>query len=146
MNTKKVVFNKLFSKEAKEAQKLSKQRKISLSLVEKMEGYLDSMNDEIRDVKDVILESEKIIDAFNDIYLQMEETLASLRSFAQSSESYEIQVGDLIDQYSSAADELGINPEDNNVYSDLLDVYNNDLVIYKQEVEGLISELERYIK
>jgi hypothetical protein len=38
MNTKKVVFNKLFSKESAKAQKLSKQRKVSLSLVDEMES------------------------------------------------------------------------------------------------------------
>jgi len=146
MNTKKVVFNKLFSKEAQKAQNLSKQRKVSLSLVEKMESYLDSMNDEISDVKDVILESGRIIDAFSDIYLQIGETLASLRSFVQSAESYESQVGDLLDQYSSAADELGINASDNEVFNNLLDFYNNELSINKQEAEGLVSELERYLQ
>lgn len=146
MDTKKVVFNKLFSKEAKKAQKLSKQRKISLSLVDDMERYLDSINDEIRDnaldIDDAILtvrELESKIESASELLQNLEKRIASY-------DSYNSQVGDLLDKYRAAADELGINPEDNNVYNDLYETWNVSMVNALTECESVIYDLKQYIK
>jgi len=146
MNTKKVVFNKLFSKEAAEAQKLSKQRKISLSLMDKMESYLDSINDESVDSMDVVNEAIDLAAQAETLRESINEILSSLDGYLKSFASYETQVGDLLDQYRSAADDLGISPEDNDTYNALSDaltsLLNNDWV----RVEDATYDLKQYIK
>lgn len=146
MNTKKVVFNKLFSTEAKKAQKLSKQRKISLSLMDKMERYLSSIQGEIEDggldIDDAILtvrELESKIESASELMQSLENRVASYKS-------YYSQVGDLLDQYRSAADDLGISPEDNNVYNDLSDILDGALADAEVEAAGLVNDLKQYIK
>jgi recombinational DNA repair ATPase RecF len=146
MDTKKVVFNKLFSTEAKKAQKLSKQRKISLSLMDKMESYLSSIQGEIidagLDIDDAILtvrELESKIESASEL-------LQNLEGRVVSYQSYKSQVGDLLDQYRSAADDLGINPEDNNVYNDLSDILDGDMADARTEAESVIYDLKQYIK
>jgi ABC-type transporter Mla subunit MlaD len=146
MNTKKVVFNKLFSTEAKKAQKLSKQRKISLSLMDKMESYLDSINDESVDSMDVVNEAIDLAAQAETLRESINEVLSSLDGYLKSFASYETQVGDLLDQYRSAADDLGISPEDNDTYNALSDaltsLLNNDWV----RVEDATYDLKQYIK
>jgi len=146
MNTKKVVFNKLFSKEAAKAQKLSKQRKISLSLMDKMESYLDSINDESVDSMDVVNEAIDLAAQAETLRESINEVLSSLDGYLKSFASYETQVGDLLDQYRSAADDLGISPEDNDTYNALSDaltsLLNNDWV----RVEDATYDLKQYIK
>ena len=146
MNTKKVVFNKLFSTEAKKAQKLSNQRKISLSLMDDMERYLSSIQGEIidaaLDIDDAILtvrELESKIESATDLVQSLENRVASYKS-------YYSQVGDLLDKYRAAADELGINPEDNNVYSDLSDILDGDMADARTEAESVIYDLKQYVK
>ena len=146
MNTKKVVFNKLFSKEAKKAQKLSKQRKISLSLMDDMERYLSSIQGEIidggLDIDDAILtvrELESKIESASELMQSLENRVASYKS-------YYSQVGDLLDQYRAAADELGISPEDNNVYNDLSDILDGALADAEVEAAGLVNDLKLLIK
>lgn len=146
MNTKKVVFNKLFSKEAKKAQKLSKQRKISLSLMDKMETYLDSMMDEVRDGGVAIDNGIDFVSDFQSKYEAGAELIQYLEGYVKSYESYETQVVDLLDQYSSAADELGISPEDNNVYNSLLAVLNGAMADARVDAESVIYDLKQYIK
>lgn len=146
MNTKKVVFNKLFSKEAKKAQKLSKQRKISLSLMDKMETYLDSMMDEVRDGGVAIDNGIDFVSDFQSKYEAGAELIQYLEGYVKSYESYETQVNDLLDQYSSAADELGISPEDNNVYNSLLAVLNGAMADARVDAESVIYDLKQYIK
>ena len=146
MNTKKVVFNKLFSTEAKKAQKLSKQRKISLSLMDKMETYLDSMMDEVRDGGVAIDNGIDFVSDFQNKYEAGVELIEYLEGYVKSYESYETQVNDLLDQYSSAADELGISPEDNNVYNSLLAVLNGAMADARVDAESVIYDLKQYIK
>ena len=146
MNTKKVVFNKLFSTEAKKAQKLSKQRKISLSLMDKMETYLDSMMDEVRDGLVAIDNGIDFVSDFQNKYEAGVELIEYLEGYVKSYESYETQVNDLLDQYSSAADELGISPEDNNVYNSLLAVLNGAMADARVDAESVIYDLKQYIK
>ena len=146
MNTKKVVFNKLFSKEAKKAQKLSKQRKISLSLMDDMERYLSSIQGEIidggLDIDDAILTVREL----ESKVASASELIQSLETRVASYKSYYSQVGDLLDKYRSAADELGISPEDNNVYNDLSDILDGALADAEVEAAGLVNDLKQYIK
>ena len=146
MNTKKVVFNKLFSKEAKEAQKLSKQRKISLSLMDDMERYLSSIQGEIidggLDIDDAILTVRELESKI----ASASELMQNLEGRVVSYQSYRSQVGDLLDKYRAAADELGINPEDNNVYSDLSDILDGDMADARTEAESVIYDLKQYVK
>ena len=146
MNTKKVVFNKLFSKEAKKAQKLSKQRKISLSLMDKMETYLDSMMDEVRDGLVAIDNGIDFVSDFQSKYEAGAELIQYLEGYVKSYESYETQVNDLLDQYSSAADELGISPEDNDIYNSLSAVLNGAMADARVDAESVIYDLKQYIK
>ena len=151
MNTKKVVFNKLFSTEAKEAQKLSKQRKISLSLVEKMESYLDSMNDEILDAGVNVEDSIAFIKYIESQLQAGDEILQNLNLGLKSLMSYEPQVSSLLEEYRSAADELGINPEDNAVYSELFNSLegssNSEYTLLEMidMTEKAISDLQQYL-
>jgi len=152
VNTKKVVFAKLFSKEAQKAQKLSKQRKISLSLVDKMESYLDSMNDEILDGGVRVEDSIAFVKFIEGQFEIGSEILEGLKSDLNSLSSYEGQVSSLLDEYRSAADELGINAEDNPVYNELsssLDGNSNSkysLLEMIDMIEKAIYDLEQYIK
>ena len=146
MNTKKVVFNKLFSTEAKKAQKLSKQRKISLSLMDKMETYLDSMMDEVRDGGVAIDNGIDFVSDFQNKYEAGVELIEYLEGYVKSYESYETQVVDLLDQYSSAADELGISPEDNDIYNSLSAVLNGAMADARVDAESVIYDLKQYIK
>lgn len=151
MNTKKVVFNKLFSTEAKKAQKLSKQRKISLSLVEKMESYLDSMNDEILDAGVNVEDSIAFIKYIESQLQAGDEILQNLNLGLKSLMSYEPQVSSLLEEYRSAADELGINPEDNAVYSELFNSLegssNSEYTLLEMidMTEKAISDLQQYL-
>ena len=151
MNTKKVVFNKLFSKEAQKAQKLSKQRKVSLSLMEKMESYLDSMTDEISDAGVNVEDSMAFIQYIENELQTGDVILQKLNFDLKSLLSYGGQVNDLLNEYRSAADELGINPEDNAVYSELFNSLEGssssqyNLLEMIDMIEKAISDLEKYL-
>ena len=151
MNTKKVVFNKLFSKEAQKAQKLSKQRKVSLSLMEKMESYLDSMTDEISDAGVNVEDSMAFIQYIENELQTGDVILQKLNFDLKSLLSYGGQVNDLLNEYRSAADELGINPEDNAVYSELFNSLEGssssqyNLLEMIDMLEKAISDLEQYL-
>ena len=151
MNTKKVVFNKLFSKEAQKAQKLSKQRKVSLSLMEKMESYLDSMTDEISDAGVNVEDSMAFIQYIENELQTGDVILQKLNFDLKSLLSYGGQVNDLLNEYRSAADKLGINPEDNAVYSELFNSLEGssssqyNLLEMIDMIEKAISDLEQYL-
>ena len=61
MNTKKVVFAKLFSKEAAKAQKLSKQRRVSFSIVEEMESLTSKLEDAQYEIEVSTIDSKTVI-------------------------------------------------------------------------------------
>ena len=146
MNTKKVVFNKLFSTEAKKAQKLSNQRKISLSLMDDMERYLSSIQGEIIDAALDIDDAILTVRELESKIASASELMQNLEGRVVSYQSYRSQVGDLLDKYRAAADELGINPEDNNVYSDLSDILDGDMADARTEAESVIYDLKQYVK
>lgn len=145
MDTKKVVFNKLFSKEAQKAQKLSKQRKVSLSLVDDMQSYLSSMQDEVADgiaasdsAYEFAQELESKIESLND-------NLSYLEGYLKAYSTYNSEASDLLAKYRSAAEDLGINPDDNDTYIQLEDVLKEMNDAYGQ-VEFSINALKQIIK
>jgi hypothetical protein len=145
MNTKKVVFAKLFSKESAKAQKLSKQRKISLSLVDEMQNYLGSIQDE---VADGIVASDSAYELAQEVERQIEslsESLSYLEGYIKSYYSYNSQAADLLAKYRTAAEDLGISPEDNDTYNQLEEALVEMNDAYGQ-VEFSINALKQLIK
>jgi len=107
---------------------------------------LDSISDESVDSMDVVNEAIDLAAQAETLRESINEVLSSLDGYLKSFASYETQVGDLLDQYRSAADDLGISPEDNDTYNALSDaltsLLNNDWV----RVEDATYDLKQYIK
>lgn len=146
MNTKKVVFQKLFSQEAKKAQKLSKQRKISLSLMQKMEGYLDMVKEDIVDASDRVDEGIVLAKDLESKYAEGVDLIERLKNYVYVVSVTEKDVTNLLEQYRNAAEDLGINPEDNDTYFALSEILNGALADSLAETEKAIYDLEQYIK
>ena len=145
MNTKKVVFNKLFSKEAQKAQKLSKQRKISLSLVDEMRNYLGALQDE---VADGISASDSVYELTQEVERQIEsldEALSYLEGYIKSYDFTTDKVNALLEKYRNASEDLGISPEDNDTYNQLEKVLVEMNDAYGQ-VEFSVNVLKQLIK
>ena len=117
-----------------------------------MESYLDSMNDEILDGGVRVEDSIAFVKFIEGQFEIGSEILEGLKSDLNSLSSYEGQVSSLLDEYRSAADELGINAEDNPVYNELsssLDGNSNSkysLLEMIDMIEKAIYDLEQYIK
>jgi len=146
MNTKKVVFNKLFSKEAQKAQKLSKQRKISLSLVDEMRNYLGALQDE---VADGISASDSVYELTQEVERQIEsldEALSYLEGYIKSYDFTTDKVNALLEKYRNASEDLGISPEDNDTFVELTDMIENGLNDAYGQIEFSINAIKQLIK
>jgi len=146
MNTKKVVFAKLFSKEAAKAQKLSKQRKISLSLVDEMRNYLGALQDE---VADGISASDSVYELTQEVERQIEsldEALSYLEGYIKSYDFTTDKVNALLEKYRNASEDLGISPEDNDTFVELTDMIENGLNDAYGQIEFSINAIKQLIK
>ena len=140
MNTKKVVFAKLFSKEAAKAQKLSKQRKVKFSLADDLSRIADSVFDEIRDAEDEVASSELILDQFATLAFEAEEQADVLLRARNSIETYYNEIDSVLANYADACDELGIDPRSNENYV-ALEALNNST-----QMEDVFSNIDEYMK
>lgn len=110
MNTKKVVFAKLFSKEAAKAQKLSKQRKVSLSVVstaqteysalEDLEGDLFNASEMLTEFYDKYQEATLLLDS-----IVMDTSLSSLNDTISI-------LQDALSQIEDSSATLGVEPDE----------------------------------
>jgi hypothetical protein len=119
--------------------------------MEKMESYLDSMTDEISDAGVNVEDSMAFIQYIENELQTGDVILQKLNFDLKSLLSYGGQVNDLLNEYRSAADELGINPEDNAVYSELFNSLEGssssqyNLLEMIDMLEKAISDLEQYL-
>lgn len=114
--------------------------------MDKMESYLDSINDEINDGGAAVDSGIDFVRDFESKYEAGSELIQYLEGYVKAFESYETQVGDLLDQYRSAADDLGISPEDNDTYNALSDILNGAMADARTDAESVIYDLKQYIK
>lgn len=128
MNTKKVVFNKLFSKEALKAQKaekLSQQRKFKLATIDdidRLNSYVSTMDAAVTETyKKLYDEWSNLIglsERLRNVYFDMENLIEDYYDL-------EKQVLADADDIAEQAKELGIDPSQIKGVQDLLDNFAN---------------------
>lgn len=128
MNTKKVVFNKLFSKEALKAQKaekLSKQRKLKLASIndiEKLSSMVSTLNSAVSDKYKALYEEWEglvtLSQRLQKVYFDMEGLL-------QDYEELEYRVTIDTEEIGNQARELGIDLSEIPAVQELLDNFAN---------------------
>jgi hypothetical protein len=135
MNTKKVVFNKLFSKEAQKAQKLSKKRKVAFSVVQNAQTEYDAL----QDLEGELYSATEMLAEFHDKYIEARNILDSIVMDLSLT-----SLGDTVSTLSSALSQiedssatLGVEPSEVfDSYDDARELISNVLSVY----DSFISE------
>ena len=128
MNTKKVVFNKLFSKEALKAQKaekLSKQRKLKLASIndiEKLSSMVSTLNSAVSDKYKALYEEWEglvtLSQRLQKVYFDMEGLLEDYKEL-----EYRVTID--TEEIGNQARELGIDLSEIPAVQELLDNFAN---------------------
>ena len=139
MNTKKVVFAKLFSKEAKKAEKLSKQRKVQLSLADELSSVYEEARDAVRN-------TTERIDAAYELVSDLISRIPDPENFYQDIEGARTRLQVLIDRAQEASNDLGIDPSDSidgfTQASDMLDTFlevEDAIANYRDDINPILS-------
>ena len=139
MNTKKVVFNKLFSKEAQKAQKLSKQRKVQLSLADELGSVYEEARDAVRN-------TTERIDAAYELVSDLISRIPDPENFYQDIEGARTRLQVLIDRAQEASNDLGIDPSDSidgfTQARDMLDTFlevEDAIANYRDDINPILS-------
>ena len=122
MNTKKVVFNKLFSKESAKAQKLSKQRRVSFSIVEEMESLTSKLEDAQYEIEVSTIDSKTVINRIKEDADELKSYISDLDSNYEILENLISEAESALRLVESKIDELGIRPMDIESYAYLYDL------------------------
>jgi hypothetical protein len=139
MNTKKVVFAKLFSKEAAKTQKLSKQRKVQLSLADELGSVYEEARDAVRN-------TTERIDAAYELVSDLISRIPDPENFYQDIEGSRTRLQVLIDRAQEASNDLGIDPSDSidgfTQARDMLDTFlevEDAIANYRDDINPILS-------
>ena len=139
MNTKKVVFAKLFSKEAAKTQKLSKQRKVQLSLADELGSVYEEARDAVRN-------TTERIDAAYELVSDLISRIPDPENFYQDIEGARTRLQVLIDRAQEASNDLGIDPSDSidgfTQARDMLDTFlevEDAIANYRDDINPILS-------
>jgi len=138
MNTKKVVFNKLFSKEAAKTQKLSKQRKVQFSLADDLSRLADVVYDKLTDLEGELQDAEGFLNQIETLAFEIDSKGEVMIRAKNELEIYDDEITLALLNYADACDELGIDPRSNENYADLDKLQNStkiaDIVLSVNEI------------
>ena len=121
---------------SKQQTKLSRTRKLNLSLAEDLERIADSIFDEINDAEGYMTDARGLVGEAYELADKLVDALRSLEGYAESIGSYQESLGRSMDAYENMANELGVDPFDNEAFSELMELMN------RGGVEGWLDSLK----
>ena len=124
------------AKISKQQTRLSKTRKVDLSLSDDLARIADSILDEINDVEGYIVDARSVVGDASDLLDKLQGAYESLEGYAKSIGSYNETLGRTLDAYENMANELGVDPFDNQNFSDLMELMN------RGGVEGAVQDID----